>query len=299
MKINQKGVAMLTKAPHQAIVALSNMSKHKAELPIASVILLAIMAGGGIALGDIFWAHATVGVAKNLAPGIANFIGGFAFSAGLMMVVFFGGHLFTSSVLSGVSFAEKKVNLLGGVVSYWTVVWIFNFVGSVLIAYMYYKSGLPLKYDGSILKHFAHLGAAKTSLTFEQAFLRGIFCNIFVCMAVWVAVAVDDGAGKVWGIAFLIAAFVASGYEHCVANMFIITEGLFSKAHYLAQYGGDIHAAAQAMHISVEHLQNLNIKTFLVNNEVPVTLGNIVGGVIFVGIIALISHKPDIESENH
>ena len=290
---------MKCKAPHQTIVALSDMSKHKAHLPLLSVILLAIMAGGGIALGDIFWAHSTVGVAKNVAPGIANFIGGFAFSAGLMMVVFYGGHLFTSSVLTGVSYAENKVNFIGGVVGYWTIVWIFNFVGGVLVAYLYYKSGLPLKYNGEILKHFAHLGAAKTSLGFEEALIRGIFCNIFVCMAVWVAVAVEDGAGKIWGIAFLIAAFVASGYEHCVANMFIITEGLIAKMHYLAQFGGDIQATAQALHIPVEHFENLNIKSFLIKNELPVTIGNIIGGVIFVGIVALISHKPDIKKEKN
>ena len=286
---------MITKQPHQTIEAISNASKHKAEFPLKSVILLAIMAGGGIGLGDIFWAHATVGVADKLGIGMANFIGGFAFSAGLMMVVFFGGHLFTSSMLSGVSYAEKKVDFLGGVVSYWTVVWIFNFIGSIMIAYLYYRSGLPLKYDGEILKHFAHLGVAKTNLSFEAAFIRAIFCNIFVCMAVWIAVAVDDGAGKIWGIAFLIAAFVASGYEHCVANMFIITEGLLSKAYYIAQNGGDIEAAAHALHMTAAQLESLNIKSFLVDNEIPVTLGNIVGGIVFVGLVGLISHKPDID----
>ena len=285
----------MVKAPHETIVALSDMSKHKAEMPVLSVIFLAIMAGSAIAIGDIFWAHATVGVAAKLAPGIANFIGGFAFSAGLMLVVFYGGHLFTSSVLSGVSCCEKKVGIFGGVVSYWTIVWIFNFVGAAFTAWLYYKSGLPLKYHEAILKHFVHLGEAKVSLTFTEAFIRGIFCNILVCMAVWIAVAVKDGAGKIWGIAFIIAAFVASGYEHCVANMFIITEGLIAKAHYVAQFGGDLHAVANAVHVPVEAIENLNIKSFLLNNELPVTLGNIVGGVIFVGIVALISHKPDIE----
>ncbi|QCT95370.1 formate/nitrite transporter family protein [Caminibacter mediatlanticus TB-2] len=286
----------MVKAPHETVHAISHMSAHKTEYPLISVILLAIMAGGAIAMGDIFWAHATVGVAKNLAPGIANFIGGFAFSAGLMMVVFFGGHLFTSSILSGVSFARKEVNIFNGVISYWTVVWIFNFVGGVMIAYLYYKSGLPMKYNEAILKHFAHLGAVKTHLTFTEAFIRGIFCNVFVCMAIWVAVATEDGAGKIWGIAFLIAAFVASGYEHCVANMFIISEGLLAKAHYLAQFGGDIQQAAAALHIPVEELETFNIKTFLLNNELPVTLGNIVGGLIFVGIVALYSYKKELDN---
>ena len=288
----------MVKAPEETIIALSNMSKHKAELPILSVILLAIMAGSAIAIGDIFWAHSTVGVGAKLAPGIANFIGGFAFSAGLMLVVFYGGHLFTSSVLSGVSCCEKKVGILGGVVGYWTIVWIFNFVGAAATAWLYYKSGLPMKYNEAILKHFVHLGEVKVSLTFTEAFIRGIFCNILVCMAVWMAVATKDGAGKIWGIAFIIAAFVASGYEHCVANMFIISEGLIAKAHYMAQFGGDIHSVSSALHLPAVAIQHLNVNSFLVDNELPVTLGNIVGGVLFVGIVALVAHKPDIEKMN-
>ena len=253
------------------------------------------MAGSSIAMGDIFWAHATVGVAQNLAPGIANFIGGIAFSVGLMMVVFFGGHLFTSSVLSGMTTYEKKLSLTR-MVSYWSIVWLFNFVGSVLIAYMYYYSDLPLKYDAEIIKHFVEMAVGKTQLSFHAAFIRGIFCNVFVCMAVWAATASVDTAGKIMAMAFIIAAFVASGYEHCVANMFIITMGLIGKIHYLAQFGGDYHGLSELLHhIPVEKLKELNLTSFLVKNLLPVTLGNIVGGVFFVGLAGFISHKADME----
>ncbi len=283
-------------SPAEAAKAVSGGSGHKANMPMLSIVFLSIMAGGAIAMGDIFWAHATVGVAKATAPGIANFLGGIAFSAGLMMVVFFGGHLFTSSLLTGVTTMEHKLPF-GKMATYWVVVWVFNFVGSVLIAYMYYKSNLPLKYDGEILKHFIALGAGKTSLTFEEAFIRGIFCNIFVCMAVWTAIAAKDTAGKILGIAFLIGAFVASGYEHCVANMFIITEGLLAKAHYLAEVGGDLDALAHLAHTSVDKINNLTIEGMMVKNLIPVTLGNIVGGLVFVGIIGFMSHKPDMKKD--
>lgn len=284
---------MLT--PAETAQSVSGGLNHKARMPLLSVVYLSIMAGGAIAMGDIFWAHATVGVAKSASPGVANFLGGLAFSVGLMMVVFFGGHLFTSSIMSGVSTMEKKLPI-GKMASYWTIVWIFNFVGSVVIAYMYYKSNLPLKYDGSILKHFVGLGVGKTSLSFEAAFIRGIFCNVFVCMAVWAAIAAKDTAGKILAIAFIIAAFVGSGYEHCVANMFIITEALIAKSHYLAQVGGDMQALSDLLHhIPVEKLEALNIESFLVKNLLPVTLGNIVGGLFFVGIIGFISHKPDMK----
>lgn len=287
-----KGETMLS--PAQTAQSLSSGLGHKAKMPFLSIVFLSIMAGGAIGMGDIFWAHATVGVAKSASPGIANFIGGIAFSVGLMMVVFFGGHLFTSSLMTGVTTMEKKLSF-GKMAWYWIVVWIFNFVGSVLIAYMYYKSQLPLKYGGDILHHFLELGIAKTTLSFEAAFIRGIFCNVFVCMAVWAATAAKDTAGKILAIAFIIAAFVGSGYEHVVANMFIITEAFFAKAHYLAQAGGDIHALSEMVHISVEKLTNFNMQSFFVDNLFPVTLGNIVGGLFFVGIIGFMSHKPDMQ----
>lgn len=282
-------------SPAQTAQSISGGLNQKATMPITSIMFLSIMAGGSIALGDIFWAHSTVGVAKTLSPGIANFLGGIAFSVGLMMVVFFGGHLFTSSVMSGVSTYDKKLPL-SKMTSYWTIVWIFNFVGSVLIAYMYYKSNLPLKYDGEILKKFVMIGASKTSLGFEEAFIRGIFCNVFVCMAVWAAIASKDTAGKILSIAMIVGAFVASGYEHCVANMFIITEALFAKMHYMSQVGGDIQALSDLLgYSSLEKLEALNIENFFVKNLLPVTLGNIVGGLFFVGIIGFRAHKQDMK----
>lgn len=209
-----------------------------------------------------------------------------------MLVVFFGGHLFTSAVLTGVNTFERKLPVTR-MSSYWALVWLFNFVGAVLIAWLYYRSGLPLKYDGEILKHFVELGVAKTHLSFEEAFIRGIFCNIFVCMAVWAATASKDTAGKILAICFLVGAFVGSGYEHCVANMFIIAEALMGKAHYLAQAGGSIEAMSAMVHgLPVEQLEGLNVVSFLTDNLVPVTLGNIVGGLFFVGLTGFISHQP-------
>ncbi len=279
-------------SPAQTAQNISSGSNHKARMPMLSIIFLAIMAGGSIALGDIFWAHATVGIKT---PGIANFLGGLAFSVGLVMVVFFGGHLFTSSVLTGVTTYEHKLPLKK-MAKYWTIVWIFNFVGSVLIAYMYYYSELPMKYNSSILNHFIELGAAKTSLSFTAAFIRGIFCNVFVCMAVWCATSASDTAGKVLCIALIIAAFVGSGYEHCVANMYIITEALIAKSHYMSAGMSLEELSALLHHFPIEKLQNLNLVGFLFKNLVPVTLGNIVGGVFFVGIIGFMSHKIDMKN---
>ncbi|WP_333804034.1 formate/nitrite transporter family protein [Sulfurospirillum sp.] len=282
-------------SPAETAQSLSGGLRHKALMPLISIAFLSIMAGSSIALGDVFWAHSTVGVAKSAGIGIANFIGGIAFSVGLMMVVFFGGHLFTSSVMSGVSTYDRKLPI-GKMAAYWVWVWIFNFAGALLTAYMYYESRLPLNYDGEILKHFAALGAGKMSLSFYSAFIRGIFCNVFVCMAIWASTAAEDTAGKILAICFIVGAFVASGYEHCVANMFIISEALFAKAHYLAEVGGDMEALSHLTHTSIASLDNLTITNFFVKNLFPVTLGNICGGLFFVGLIGFMSHKVDMKA---
>ena len=270
--------------------------EHKAHTPLVSIIFLAIMAGAAIAMGDIFWAHSTVGMAEKQSIGLANFIGGITFSCGLMMVVFYGGHLFTSSVLSGVSAYEGKLNL-GKTFSYWAIVWIFNFVGGALIAYMYYYSGLPLKYDGYILQHFVPAGIGKITAPFHELFIRGIFCNVFVCMSIWTATSESNLSGKFFAIMWMIGAFVACSMEHCVANMFIITEAIISKAHYIAASGGDVNAAAALLHTTADKLDVLNWGNFIVKNLVPVTLGNICGGLFFVGLVGFMANKFDMKKK--
>ncbi|WP_172201491.1 formate/nitrite transporter family protein [Campylobacter sp. RM16188] len=280
--------------PAQTAQAISGSMEHKAHTPLISVIFLAIMAGAAIAMGDIFWAHSTVGMAEKQSIGMANFIGGITFSCGLMMVVFYGGHLFTSSVLSGVSAYEGKVKP-SQAVFYWAVVWLCNFAGGALIAYMYYYSGLPLKFDGYILQHFVPAGVGKVTAPFHELFIRGIFCNVFVCMSIWTATSESNLAGKFFAIMWMIGAFVACSMEHCVANMFIITEALIAKAHYLAQVGGDMKELDHMLHTSVAGLNELNWTNFLVKNLVPVTLGNIVGGLFFVGLVGFMANKFDMK----
>ena len=290
--------------PAETAQAVSSSMEHKAHTPLVSIIFLAIMAGAAIAMGDIFWAHSTVGMAEKQSIGLSNFIGGITFSCGLMitlscglmMVVFYGGHLFTSSVLSGVSAYEGKLPL-GKTISYWVIVWIFNFVGGALIAYMYYYSGLPLKYDGYILQHFVPAAVGKITAPFHELFLRGIFCNVFVCMSIWTATSESNLSGKFFAIMWMIGAFVACSMEHCVANMFIITEAIISKAHYIAASGGDINAAAALLHTTADKLDVINWTNFLSKNLLPVTLGNICGGLFFVGLVGFMANKFDMKKK--
>lgn len=224
-------------------------------------------------------------------------MGGVAFSVGLLMVVFFGGHIFTSCILSGVTAYDQKLPLLKMLI-YWLLVWICNFIGSVFIAYMYFRSEIPMNFDGDILKTFVKIGVVKTHLDFDVAFIRAIFCNIFVCMAVWAGIAATDTAGKIMAIVILITAFVSSGYEHCVANMFIISEALMAKEYLVSGAGGDVQVVAEMLNISVDSLQGLNIKNFLLTNLVPVTIGNIIGGLGFVGLVGFISHRDEMNGSS-
>ncbi|CZE47864.1 formate/nitrite transporter family protein [Campylobacter geochelonis] len=280
--------------PAQTAEAISGSMEHKAHTPMMSVVFLAIMAGAAIAMGDIFWAHSTVGMAEKQSIGMANFIGGITFSCGLMMVVFYGGHLFTSSVLSGVSAYDGKVGI-EKTIAYWVVVWVCNFIGGALIAYMYYYSGLPFKFDAYILKHFVPSGIVKVTDPFHELFIRGIFCNVFVCMSIWTATSESNLSGKFFAIMWMIGAFVACSMEHCVANMFIITEAIIAKAHYIAAAGGDLDAVAKMLHVSVDGLKELTWGNFLWKNLLPVTLGNIVGGLFFVGLVGFMANKFDMK----
>ncbi|MCR4942440.1 MAG: formate/nitrite transporter family protein [Campylobacter sp.] len=273
--------------PNETLTAFLNSMQEKANSPFGVIVLLSIMGGGAIAMGDIFWAHSTVKMSAT--PGLANFIGGLAFASGLMMVVFYGGHLFTSSVVSGVNACDRRL-AFGKTLGYWTAVWVFNFVGSLLVAYMYFYSSLPLKFDGDIAKRFVAIGVEKTSLSFLELFLRAIFCNVFVCMGVFCATASKELVGKFFAILWMVAAFVAASMEHCVANMFIITQALLAKTHYINELG-DAQAVANMLKLSLAGLENLNVKNFLYVNLIPVTLGNIVGGFGFVGFVLYYANK--------
>ena len=284
--------------PAETAQAVSSSMQHKAHTPLISIIFLAIMAGAAIAMGDIFWAHSTVGMAEKQSIGLSNFIGGITFSCGLMMVVFYGGHLFTSSVLTGVPAADGKLPR-GKTIGYWAIVWCFNFVGGALIAYMYYYSGLPLKYDGYILQHFIPAAAGKINAPFHELFIRGIFCNVFVCMSIWTATSESNLSGKFFAIMWMIGAFVACSMEHCVANMFILTEGIIAKGHYLAAAGGDVNALANSLHgVTAAQIDSINWGNFIVKNMIPVTLGNICGGLFFVGLVGFMVNKYDMKKKD-
>jgi formate/nitrite transporter len=247
----------------------------KAGLSVSKMLVLGMLAGVFIA----FAAEGSTMAAFNLlaAPetyGLGRCLAGVVFPTGLMLVVLAGGELFTGNTLMSVALAKGRISL-PAVLRNWFWVYAGNFIGSVFLAYMVVNSGLFNNGAGLLGGVTVKIAAGKVSLSFLSAFYLGVMCNWLVCLAVWLAYGAKDMAGKILGIFCPIWLFITSGFEHCVANMYYIPAGIMAKAN---------PAWAKASGLSSEALDALTWSGFIVNNLVPVTLGNIAGGAGFVGL---------------
>lgn len=247
----------------------------KAQYKFGELFARAILAGAMIAFG----AEASNVAAHGIADvGLARTVAGAVFPIGLMMVILMGVELFTGDCMLVIGVAEKIISVKKLILMLITI-WIGNFAGGALIATLTYFSGQYNYSGGGLGAYTIKVAVGKTGLSFGTAFVSGILCNILVCAAVLMAMCAADVAGKLFASFFIIFAFVISGFEHCVANMYYITAGLICKMN-----PGYMNVAAEKYGLSAEQLGSLNIKSFLVNNLLPVTLGNIVGGALLVGL---------------
>ncbi|MCR4704627.1 MAG: formate/nitrite transporter family protein [Lachnospiraceae bacterium] len=248
----------------------------KAKASACSIFMKAIMAGAMIALGaqgSSVAAHAIENV------GVARLVAGCVFPVGLMMVITMGAELFTGDCLIAMAVADKKVTLMG-FVRILVLVFLGNLVGGMLIAWMTMATG-QFDYSSGLLGAYTiKVALGKATMPFAKALVSGILCNILVSAAVIVAFCGKDLAGKLWASFFVIMLFVTSGFEHCVANMYYISAGLFAKMNpdYAAK-------AADAYGIAADKLANLDWMHFFVTNLIPVTIGNIIGGSVAVGLM--------------
>ena len=262
-------------SPAQVLEANMKGGEGKAKLPLLKCILLGIMAGAFIAFGG---ASSNAAVHNIANQGLSKTLAGCIFPVGLMMIVFVGGELF-----AGV--AGRRFNALA-MIRTLVIVFFSNMAGAVLIAALVYFSGL-LDYTGGALGAFTiKVAYGKATITPFKAVCSGILCNILVCMAVLMATAAKDIAGKVWAIFFPICAFVIGGWEHCVANMFYIPAGI------IASMNSTYVAKAQELYgITAEQISaDLTIGGF-VSNLIPVTIGNILGSMVFVALPLYAIHK--------
>jgi formate/nitrite transporter len=259
--------------PKDVAAKMCETGVGKCKLPILKMFILAILAGVYIAfVAQLFL---IVGSDSTLGFGFTRFLSASVFTVGLMMVVVGGAELFTGNNLVLIAALDKKVTW-GELLKNWVVVYIGNFVGSIILAAFLFWGGTWSLNGNLVGANALKVALSKTSLTFAQAFFRGILCNWLVCMAVWMAMASKDVIGKLFAIYFPIMAFVASGFEHSVANMFFIPYGIFLKGNPKV-----LEAAGKTL----ADLANLNWGTLFTVNLIPVTLGNLVGGAIFVGAV--------------
>lgn len=261
----------------------------KATLPLGKMILLGIMAGAFIALGG---AASSVAAHSITNVGLARVVTGAIFPVGLMMVVFIGGELFTGNCMIVMAVLNKKTTWLAYLRNL-VVVYFSNLTGALIIDILVVSSGQFNYTDGLLGAYAIKTALAKVSITPAQAVASGILCNILVCIAILMATAAKDIAGKVWGIFFPIWAFVIGGYEHCVANMFYIPVGM------LAAHNPDYVAkASEAYGITTEQISTLTISNSL-HNFIPVTIGNIIGGAVFIGYLCYQVHMKKWGKKKH
>jgi len=244
---------------------------QKTNASISKLLILGILAGAYIGFGAVFATLVSSDLANYVGIGLAKLITGGVFSVGLMLVVIAGAELFTGNNLMLMSVLSKRVSL-NKMLGKWTIVYIANLIGSVLLAYLIFKTDLWKGADFQTGIQALKIANAKVNLAFWPALFRGICCNWLVCLAVWMALASREISGRILAIFFPIMTFVALGFEHCVANMYFIPIGLFLK--------GTGAAAASGLDLS-----NLTLNGFFVTNLIPVTLGNIIGGAFFVGCV--------------
>ena len=259
---------------HVAHELADNVMPAKANFRKSKTFVLAIAAGALIAFGAQVSLNVMTGT-EAVSWGFAKLIGAMTFATGLMMVVLTGAELFTGNVMMTFSVIEKKTNL-AKLLRNWTIVYIGNFVGSVILATIIYFTGCSHNSHEALGVLGLTTAYTKVNLTFVEAFTRGILCNWLVCLAIWMASSSRHVIGKIFAIFFPITTFVASGYEHSIANMYFISNGLFLKA---------TPAIAAASGLSAQQLATLNIKSFLLGNLLPVTLGNMVGAFVFVVLL--------------
>ena len=247
----------------------------KGNMDLVSMFMLALLAGAFISMGAIFYTTVVTGITDKVGFGLTRAIGGLAFCLGLILVIVAGAELFTGNSLLVMAVASRKLPV-SKLLSNWAVVYIGNFIGSILTAYFI---SLTLQYtaaNGAVGATALKIANAKCELGPMAAFTRGIYCNALVCAAVWLSFSCRSTTDRILAILFPISAFVACGFEHCVANMYFIPVGLFIKSSAAPEFWAGIGKTAADYSF-------LTWANMMVKNLLPVTVGNVIGGGAFVG----------------
>lgn len=256
-------------SPIQICEKAASIMEGKTLKPHKTAFLLAVMAGLFIGLGFVYCVIANV-------TGAGKIVGGLVFSLGLMLVVILGGDLFTSTTLTLIPRASNRVTW-GQMFANWGVVYVGNFIGSILLVVIVLLSGHPWDYGGKVGMYYISVTDHKLSYTFVQAVFLGVLCNLMVCLGVWMGYAGRSTFDKMAACLFPVGLFISAGFEHSVANMFMIPIGIICSQTIPAEF------VSQVANLTTIQA-NLTWTNFIVKNLLPVTIGNIIGGGVMVGL---------------
>jgi formate/nitrite transporter len=260
--------------PPEMAQRAEDVGVSKASMDVLTTLTLAVLAGAFIALGGVFATTALAGGGS--APwGAMRVLAGIVFSLGLVLVVVGGAELFTGNNLIVMAWASGRVSTRA-LVRNWVIVFAGNFAGAGATALLVYLGGTYRVGSGAFGVTAIGIAAAKLQLGFAQAVALGVLCNTLVCLAVWLTLSARSTADRILAIVPPISAFVAAGFEHSIANMYFLPLGLLVATldpGFVAAHGleGEAHA--------------LTWVGFLVSNLLPVTIGNLIGGVLLVGLV--------------
>jgi formate/nitrite transporter len=256
---------------------------RKAQTDFWTMLALAVLAGAFIAAGALYSTTVSAGAAA-LPYGVGRLLAGFVFCLGLILVIVAGAELFTGNNLIVMAWAGRKVKtrlLLRN----WGIVYLGNFIGAILTALIMLGTQQYMFGKGSVGVAALNTALAKSTLNPLQALFLGIMCNALVCMAVWLCYSARSTIDKILAIVFPISAFVAAGFEHSVANMYFIPMGLLIKQFAPASFWAADALAKATPAVTVAAYTRLTWGNFFVNNLIPVTIGNIIGGAGLVGLV--------------
>ncbi|TMM13393.1 MAG: formate transporter FocA [Actinobacteria bacterium] len=261
-------------APVEVARKAEDVGMAKAGMSAANTFALGVLAGAFIAMGAIFATTVTAGGAT-MPYGVSRLLAGLTFSLGLILVVVAGAELFTGNNLIVMAWASRRVSTMR-LLRNWALVYVGNFTGAIatvglLLVAKQYTFG-----KGAIGEQAIAIATGKVNLGWTQAIALGAFCNALVCLAVWLAYSARTTADKILAIVPPIAAFVAAGFEHSVANMFFIPMALLIKTD---------HAFVASHTMPATGMGHLTWTHFLLANLIPVTIGNIIGGALMVGAV--------------
>lgn len=271
-------------SPDKILPRAFEVYTKKSRIKIKKLLILSFFAGVFIALAAQGSSFAAANLLANKDTlGLGKLVQGLTFTPGLIFVILAGAELFTGNCLMITAFLDEKVRLKEMLKS-WILVYLGNFIGCIFVAFLLSISGQWLLGDGLVGIRTILIAKSKIDLSFGQAFVLGILANFLVCLGVWMSLGAKSYGSKALAAFFPVAVFVLSGFEHSIANMYYIPAGILAK---------NIPDIAAKTGLDAAALASINIPNMLVKNLIPVTLGNIIGGAILVGLLYFLAYRKE------